>query len=26
MGNDVAPRKDFIIDSAAELDRQRIDA
>ena len=26
MGNDVAPRKDFIIDSAAELDHQRIDA
>ncbi|HEX2704393.1 MAG TPA: DNA topoisomerase IV subunit B [Candidatus Lustribacter sp.] len=26
MGNDVAPRKDFIIDSAAELDRDRIDA
>jgi len=26
MGNDVAPRKDFIIDSAAELDRERIDA
>jgi DNA gyrase subunit B len=26
MGNDVAPRKEFIIDSAAELDRQRIDA
>jgi len=26
MGNDVGPRKDFIIDSAAELDRQRIDA
>jgi len=26
MGSDVAPRKDFIIDSAAELDRQRIDA
>jgi len=26
MGNDVAPRKDFIIDSAAEMDRQRIDA
>ena len=26
MGNDVAPRKDFIIDSAAELDSQRIDA
>ena len=26
MGNDVAPRKDFIIDSSAELDRQRIDA
>jgi DNA gyrase subunit B len=26
MGNDVAPRKDFIIESAAELDRERIDA
>ncbi len=26
MGNDVAPRKDFIIDSAAEMDRDRIDA
>ena len=26
MGSEVAPRKDFIIDSAAELDRQRIDA
>jgi DNA gyrase subunit B len=26
MGNDVAPRKDFIVDSAAELDRERIDA
>jgi DNA gyrase subunit B len=26
MGNDVAPRKDFIIDSAAGLDRERIDA
>ena len=26
MGNDVAPRKDFIIESAAELDRRRIDA
>jgi DNA gyrase subunit B len=26
MGNDVAPRKEFIIDSAAQLDRQRIDA
>ncbi len=26
MGNDVAPRKDFIIDSAAALDRDRIDA
>jgi DNA gyrase subunit B len=25
MGNDVAPRKDFIVDSAAVLDRQRID-
>jgi len=26
MGNDVAPRKEFIIDGAAELDRTRIDA
>lgn len=26
MGNDVAPRKDFIIESAAALDRGRIDA
>jgi DNA gyrase subunit B len=26
MGNDVAPRKDFIITSAATLDRERIDA
>ena len=26
MGNDVGPRKDFIIESAAELDRERIDA
>ncbi len=26
MGNDVAPRKDFIIESAANLDRDRIDA
>jgi DNA gyrase subunit B len=26
MGNDVAPRKDFIIESAAVLDQQRIDA
>jgi DNA gyrase subunit B len=26
MGNDVAPRKDFIVDSAAALDRARIDA
>ena len=26
MGSDVAPRKDFIISSAASLDRQRIDA
>ena len=26
MGNDVAPRKDFIIGSAAEVDRERIDA
>ncbi|MTB24695.1 MAG: DNA topoisomerase IV subunit B, partial [Actinobacteria bacterium] len=26
MGNDVAPRKEFIIESAAEIDRERIDA
>jgi DNA gyrase subunit B len=26
MGNDVAPRKEFIIDGAANLDRERIDA
>jgi DNA gyrase subunit B len=26
MGNDVAPRKDFIVDGAAKLDRQQIDA
>jgi DNA gyrase subunit B len=26
MGNDVAPRKDFIVAGAAELDRTRIDA
>ncbi len=26
MGNDVAPRKDFIIDSADSFDRERIDA
>jgi DNA gyrase subunit B len=26
MGNDVAPRKDFIIQSAADVDRERIDA
>ena len=26
MGNDVAPRKDFIVGSAAVLDRERIDA
>jgi DNA gyrase subunit B len=26
MGNDVAPRRDFIVDSAAGLDRERIDA
>ncbi|HET7475380.1 MAG TPA: DNA topoisomerase IV subunit B [Dermatophilaceae bacterium] len=26
MGNDVAPRKDFIVESAARLDRERIDA
>jgi DNA gyrase subunit B len=26
MGNEVAPRKEFIIESAAEVDRERIDA
>ncbi|MDN5795121.1 MAG: type IIA DNA topoisomerase subunit B [Intrasporangium sp.] len=26
MGSDVAPRKEFIIDSASEVDRERIDA
>jgi len=26
MGNDVAPRKEFIVESASELDRDRIDA
>jgi DNA gyrase subunit B len=26
MGNDVAPRKDFIVAGAAALDRDRIDA
>ncbi|MBB2892280.1 DNA gyrase subunit B [Flexivirga oryzae] len=26
MGSDVAPRKDFIVESAKELDRERIDA
>jgi DNA gyrase subunit B len=26
MGNDVAPRKDFLVGSAAALDRERIDA
>ena len=26
MGNDVAPRKEFIVDNAADLDRERIDA
>ncbi|MEP7055603.1 MAG: hypothetical protein ABI912_10190, partial [Actinomycetota bacterium] len=26
MGNDVAPRKQFIVDSAGDLDRSRIDA
>jgi DNA gyrase subunit B len=26
MGNDVAPRKDFIVAGAAELDRDKIDA
>jgi DNA gyrase subunit B len=26
MGNDVAHRKDFIVDGAAKLDRQQIDA
>jgi DNA gyrase subunit B len=26
MGNEVAPRKDFIVDGAARLDRDKIDA
>jgi DNA gyrase subunit B len=26
MGNDVGPRRDFIVDGAAGLDRDRIDA
>jgi len=26
MGNDVAPRKDFIVAGAAQIDRERIDA
>jgi DNA gyrase subunit B len=26
MGNDVAPRKEFIVDGASLLDRDRIDA
>jgi len=26
MGSDVAPRRDFIVDGAASLDRERIDA
>jgi DNA gyrase subunit B len=26
MGNDVAPRRDFIIDSADDFERDRIDA
>jgi DNA gyrase subunit B len=26
MGSEVAPRKDFIVDGAASLDRNRIDA
>jgi hypothetical protein len=26
MGNDVAPRKEFIIESSATLERERIDA
>jgi DNA gyrase subunit B len=26
MGNEVAPRRDFIVDSADEFDRERIDA
>ena len=26
MGNEVAPRKDFIIESATDIDRERIDA
>ena len=26
MGNEVAPRREFIVDGAADLDRSRIDA
>jgi DNA gyrase subunit B len=26
MGNEVAPRKDFIVESASDVDRERIDA
>jgi DNA gyrase subunit B len=26
MGNDVAPRKEFIVENADDLDRERIDA
>jgi DNA gyrase subunit B len=26
MGSDVAPRKDFLVEGAADLDRERIDA
>ena len=26
MGNEVAPRREFIVDSAHEVDRERIDA
>jgi DNA gyrase subunit B len=26
MGNDVAPRKEFIIDGSSRLDKERIDA
>ena len=26
MGSDVAPRKDFIVSSASEVDREKIDA
>jgi len=26
MGNEVAPRKEFIVENASDLDRERIDA